>query len=68
MSSGFGRHRLTGEWAATRAAPTRCVSIFRIYHKSLCYKDCRFLVAFEVGVEVFAVLLNGAGGIFRKAV
>ena len=35
---------------------------------SLCYKNYRLLVALEFGVEVFAVLLDGAGGIFGKAV
>ena len=34
---------------------------------SLCYKNDRLLVALEFGIEVFAVLLDGAGGIFGKS-
>ena len=35
---------------------------------SLCYKNYRLLVALEFGVEMFAVLLDGTGGVFGKAV
>ena len=35
---------------------------------SLCYKNDRLLVALEFGVEVFAVLLDGTGGIFGKTI
>ena len=35
---------------------------------SLCYKNYRLLVALEFGVELFAVLLDGTGGVFGKSV
>ena len=47
---------------------------YRPQANSLWYKRIRatqtteFLVALELGIEVFAVLLHCAGGVFRKAV
>ena len=63
-------HRLTG-YGTGRLQETNGLLWYKGYvpqTNSLCYKSYRLLVALESCVEVLAVLFDGMGGVFGKAV
>ena len=58
MSNGFEMAQTNGLWYKGYVPQTN----------SLCCKNYTLLIALEFCVKVFAVLLDGTGGVFRKAV